>query len=230
MKKLYQLIITSCLSVLLAMGVITSTANATGIYDLPTVNAGESVWVIDQADTISRSTQSSLNNTLSNFAKKTGNEMRIVTIRRLDYEYTIDTFTDSLFDMWFSTPEEKANQILLVIDTLSNKGAISSGDAVNEILPSEIRESVVNETIGFSIKNLQYNQALLDASDRLVAVLSGQEDPGAPEIREVSAEGTFATAEETDDRSATIWIVVLLIVATVVPMVTYFWYVGFPGS
>lgn len=230
MKKIYQFIVVSFLSVLLSMGLINTQAQATGIYDLPTVNAGESVWVIDQADTLSRSTEGALENTLSNLAKKTGNEVRMVAIRRLDYGETIDTFIDGLFDMWFPTPEEKANQTLVVMDTLSNRSAIRSGEAAAENLPPEISESITDETISFALKDLQYNQALLNASDRLVAVLSGQEDPGPPEIKEISAEGTFATAEETDDQSATVWVVVLLIVATVIPMVTYFWYVGFPGS
>jgi uncharacterized protein len=64
----------------------------------------------------------------------------------------------------------------------------------------------------------------------MVAVLSGLEDPGPPEVKELNIEGTFTTAEETDDRSATIWTIVLLVLATVIPMVTYFWYVGFPGN
>lgn len=230
MKKLCQLIITSFFFVVVSMGGTITQAHATGIYDLPIVSAGESVWVIDQADIISRTTEGSLNKTLGNLAKNTGNEVRMVAIRRLDYGETMDTFIDGLFEMWFTTPEEKANQTIVVIDTLTNKSAIRTGVAVKEILPSEITDSIVSETITFALKDLQYNQALLDVGDRLVAVLSGKEDPGPPQIREVSAEGTFATAEETDDRSATIWVVVLLIVATIIPMVTYFWYVGFPGS
>jgi uncharacterized protein len=212
------------------MGLITTKAHATGIYDLPVINAGEAVWVIDQANTISRATQSKLNNTLGDLAAKTGNEVRMVAIRRLDYGETMDTFIDGLFDIWFATPDQKANQTLVVIDTLTNKSAIRTGKAVAEILPSEISESIVSETISLALKNLQYNQAFLNASDRLVAVLSGQEDPGPPQIKEVNVEGTFASAEETDDRSATIWVVVLLVVATIIPMLTYFWYIGFPGS
>lgn len=230
MKQFYQLIITAFFSLLLSLGFVTTEAQATGIYDLPTVSAGEPVWVIDQADIISRATEGKLSNTLGNLAKKTGNEVRMVALRRLDYGETMDTFIDGLFDLWFATPEEKANQTLIVIDSLTNNSAIRSGESVATILPAAISDSIVTETIAFSLKDLEYNQALIDTSNRLVAVLSGEEDPGPPEIREISAEGTFTSAEDTDDRSATIWVVVLLIVATIIPMVTYFWYVGFPGS
>jgi uncharacterized protein len=73
----------------------------------------------------------------------------------------------------------------------------------------------------------KYNQALLSASRRLVAVLSGETDPGPPQVQAINIESTFASAEETDDKSATIWVIVLLFFATVIPMATYFWYSGF---
>jgi len=76
----------------------------------------------------------------------------------------------------------------------------------------------------------KYNKSFLEASDRLVAVLSGQPDPGPPVVEEtVQVEGTFTSAEETDTKNSTIWVVVLLVVATVVPMATYFFYQGFSG-
>ena len=85
--------------------------------------------------------------------------------------------------------------------------------------------------MGYNIrKGNKYNQAFNEAGDRLVAVLSGQEDPGPPVIEdEIQTEGTFTSAEDTDDGSATVWVIGFLIVATVVPMVTYYWYVGIGG-
>ena len=38
-------------------------------------------------------------------------------------------------------------------------------------------------------------------------------------------EGTFASAEETKESNATVIVIVLLIISTVVPMVTYYAYV-----
>jgi uncharacterized protein len=60
----------------------------------------------------------------------------------------------------------------------------------------------------------------------LAAVLSGEPDPGPPIVEnKISAESTFTKAEDTDRGSATILVVVLLILATVIPMLTYFAYV-----
>lgn len=117
-----------------------------------------------------------------------------------------------------------------MMDTLTNSTAIRTGEAIKPLMSDELAESVVSETLAIPLRNgNQYNQAFLDGTKRLVAVLSGQPDPGPPAEQEINIESTYASAEETDDRSATIWVVVLLVVATIIPMATYFWYVGLPG-
>jgi len=155
----------------------------------------------------------------------------MVTIHRLDYGETPETFTKALFEKWFSTAQAQANQTLLVIDTLTNGTAIQTGEAVKSIMPDAIAQSVASETVVVPLRDgNKYNQGLLDASDRLVAVLSGQPDPGPPVVAEnVQVEGTFKSAEETDTKNSTIWVVAILIIATVVPMATYFFYQGFSG-
>ena len=230
MKKIKSIITSFTIALVLFLGLGINSASATGPYDLPTIHAGEDVWVYDDADTISRASEGQLSNKFKNLAQDTGNEIRMVVINRIDYGYTIDSFTKDIFDKWYPTPEEQNNQVVLVLDTLTNRTAMQVGEGVTNLLTDEITDSVLKETMIEPLKNLQYNQALFDASDRMVAVLSGLEDPGPPEVKELNIEGTFTTAEETDDRSATIWTIVLLVLATVIPMATYFWYVGFPGN
>ena len=113
------------------------------------------------------------------------------------------------------------------MDTLTNTTAIRRGTAAAELVEASVANSVVNDTVGFNLrKGNKYNQAFLDAGDRLVTVLSGQEDPGPPAMEEeIQVEGTFTKAEDTDAGFAWTWVIIFLVVATVVPMVTYFWYV-----
>lgn len=200
---------------------------------MPNLDTGNRTFIVDDADVLSRVTKNKLNNTLENLANLTGNEVRFVTIRRLDYGETADSFTEKLFDKWFPTLEAKANQTLVVLDTLTNNDAIRIGDAVKIFMSNDITQSLVNETIQVPIRDgNKYNEAFLAASDRLTAVLSGEPDPGPPDIKdELSAQvaATFKSAEETNDQSATVLVVVLLVIATVVPMATYFWYQSFSG-
>ncbi|MBR8832449.1 MAG: hypothetical protein N5P05_003692 [Chroococcopsis gigantea SAG 12.99] len=216
--------------VIACLALVVSPANATGFYDLPSLKAGSSTWIVDQAEAISAVNEGKLNKELKSLAKKTGNELRMVVVRRLDFGNTIDGLAEEIFTGWYPTPESQAHQTLLVLDTLTNKTAIRYGEAVSPPLTDEIAESVLTETMAAPLKDgAKYNQALLDASARLNAVLLGQPDPGPPAAQKIDIASTFTTAEETDDQNATIWVIVLLALATIIPMATYFWYVGFPG-
>lgn len=230
-RKYLQRLILPLLLILLASGFLATPANATGVYQMPNVRAGEPTWVIDKAEALSRLTEGKLNNTLEDLAKKTGNEVRMVTVRRLDYGETIDSFAEALFNKWYPTGAARANQTLIVMDTLTNNVAIRTGETVKSIMPDDIAQSVANETMFLPIRDgNKYNQAFTDASDRLVAVLSGQPDPGPPDLTQnVQVESTFTSADETDTKNSTIWVVAILIIATVVPMATYFFYQSFSG-
>ena len=221
-----QKLVTAILLVFAVCG-LAAPAIATGLFDLPDFDA-ENVWVVDTADAISNANESKLTKTLEQLADQTGQEVRMVAIRRLDYGETVDSLAESIFQDWYPSTEARTNQTLVVLDTLTNNVAIRSGASAKELLVPEISQSLVEDTIGYNIRNgNKYNQAFIDASDRLAAVLAGLEDPGPPEMDDgIQIEGTFTKAEDTDDGSATIWVIGFLIVATIIPMATYYWYVG----
>ncbi|MEL6578389.1 MAG: TPM domain-containing protein [Cyanobacteria bacterium J06621_12] len=220
----------SNLLVVVTVFCVAAPAIATGLFDLPDFDA-DKVWVVDTADAISNANQSKLTKTFKEFANETGQEIRMVAVRRLDYGETVDSLAAEIFADWYPDSAAQINQTLLVLDTLTNNVAIRSGDAAQELIGEEVATSIVEETVGYNIrKGNKYNQAFIEAGDRLVAVLAGQEDPGPPVIEdEIQIEGTFTKAEDTDQGSATVWVIGFLIVATVVPMVTYYWYVGIGG-
>ncbi|MBW4563603.1 MAG: TPM domain-containing protein [Mojavia pulchra JT2-VF2] len=224
-KHFIKLILPSVM-LILASWLMVTPALATGVYQIPNLSAGNGTWVIDQGEVISRINEGKISSTLEDLAKQTGYEARIVTIRRLDYGETPESFAKALFEKWFPTKEAQANQALLVIDTVTNGTAIITGDKVKSLLSDSIAESVASETVMAPLRNgNKYNQAFLDAGDRLVAVLSGKPDPGPPQIADnVQVEGTFKKAEETDQGNATAWVVGLLIAATIIPMATYYLY------
>ena len=216
------------LLIVLVIGLSAAPANAISLYQMPNVRAGEPIWVIDKSEVLSRINEGKLSNQLEELSQETGKEVRMVTVRRLDYGETAESFAQALFEKWYPTPEAQANQTLVLIDTLTNNTAIVTGQAVKQILSDEIAQSVASETMAAPLREGdKYNQAFLDGCDRIAAVISGEPDPGPPIIQEVvQIESTFTSAEETDTQNATIWVVVLLIIATVVPMATYFFYQG----
>jgi uncharacterized protein len=206
-------------------------AAATAVYQLPAVSAGDSTWVVDDATLISRLNEGKISNRLGQLAEQTGNEVRLVTIRHLDYGDTIQTFTDKLFEQWYTTPDAQANQTLLVLDEVTKTVGIRVGPEAAQRLPADTATSVAQETVMVPLlQGDKYNQAFLDGADRLVAVLSGQPDPGPPVYDDsFDSDSTFASAEETKENRGNnaVLLIVLLVLATVIPMATYFWYVGF---
>lgn len=225
LRQYAQKITLGSLALWCCLGMIFSPiALATGAVEIPLLDPTRPTWVLDQADVISPLSQNKLDKTLSSLANQTGEQVRMVTIRRLDYGETPESFANKLFERWFPNPEAQANQVLVVLDTVTNGTAIRHGAEAQ--LPAEIATSVAQETMRVPLREGNYNQSLLDAADRLSAVLEGKPDPGPPEIKIATTESTFKSAEETDGKSATLVVVGLLLAATIIPMVTYFIYQG----
>lgn len=222
-RTYWQVFLCMCVSLCLFTQLRIAPALATGVYDFPG-GVDSSNWVFDEAEILSRNTEGKLNDLLSDLANTLNIKVRFVTIHRLDYGETVDSFADQLVQRWFKTPDEQANQVLLVLDNVTNSSAIRYGQ--NVTLTQDLAESIAQETLQAPIRQgNRYNQAVLDASDRLIAILAGQPDPGAPKLEEiVQTEGTFATPEETKSSNAVAWVIGLLVAATVIPMATYYLY------
>lgn len=229
-KKYIKWLVLPLTIAILSFSVFSPPAWATGVYQMPSLTP--KTWIVDEADVISRVNEGKISSALENLSQQTGNEVRFVTVRRLDYGETSQSFTKELFEKWFPTPDAQANQTLLMIDIITNNPAMITGNEVKSVMPDETAQSVADETLMVPLRSgNKYNQAFLDASDRLVAVLSGEPDPGPPVVTDnIQVEGTFTSAEETDDKNATVWVVGLLIAATVIPMATYFMYMVFQPS
>lgn len=224
MQKWWHLL-AGMIAIVLVLLLSTAPAMATGVYQMPELDPGDRTWIIDNDDILSRATEGRINQNLEKLADNTGYQVRFITIHRLDYGETAQSFTDQLFDKWFPTPEQAANQALLMIDTQTNNSAIHTGEQVKSLLTPAIAESVATETLQVPLREgNKYNEAFLTASDRIVKVLSGETDPGAPKIEEnIQVASTFKSAEETDDKNATILVVVVLVIATIAPMATYYY-------
>lgn len=217
-------------SLLLSLA-IAAPALATGVYQMPPLS--DSTWVFDDAGQVSRINEGKITKQFQELAAQTGNEVRLVTIHRLDYGETPASFADALMEKWFPDPASRANQTILVLDDVTNGAALKVGNESATLLTDDIATSVVDETIAIPLRQAsKYNQALLSASDRLVAVLSGEPDPGPPaDVSNFEIESTFASAEETEENrgNATVIVVGFLIAATVIPMATYYLYQAMGG-
>jgi len=215
-RQLWGVLLTSLLW-LGALG-LAPAAWATGVADFtPQAPASH---VVDSADLLSRAASTELDRRLESFGG--GDlEARLVTLRRLDYGLSLDALGQGLLERW--APSRDGNQLLLLIESQNNSAAVVASPALEDRLPQGLLSSTAINTMGLPLREgARYRQASLDALDRLGAVLQGEADPGPPQLQErLPIETNIPTREETASSNALLWVVVLLVVGTLVPMITW---------
>ena len=207
-------------ALLLAIGLaLPPAALATGLNDFPA--EPPATQVLDTADLLSRSASADLDNRLQAFAAN-HIEARLVTLRRLDYGVSLEALGQQLIDRW-SPAEPNSSQLLLLIESQNNSAAVVASPDLLDQLPQTLLSSTAISTMGVPLREgARYRQASVDAMERLEVVLQGGDDPGPPQLLErLPLETNIPTKEETASSNAFTWVVVLLVVGTLVPMITW---------
>jgi len=194
-------------------------ALATGVQDFPATAPASRV--IDEADLLSRAASSDLEKRLEAL---TGDHVdaRLVTLRRLDYGLSLEALGQQLIERWSAVAADEP-KLLLLIESQNNSAAVVASAELLDQLPASLLSSTAISTMGLPLREgARYRQAGLDALDRLGVVLQGGEDPGPPQLEErLPIETNVPTREETEASNAFLWVVVLLVVGTLVPMITW---------
>jgi len=223
-KQLAHQLVMSGVVLLLVLQVFVGNSIAAEVADMPDLVSGETSWVTDLAKVISSSTENAVNDKLQKLEAATGKQVHFVTVQRLDFAKPASEFATELFDRWFPTDADKANQALILIATEDYRTAIATGKNIQALVSDPVATSIATETVLFPAQKANFNQAVIDGTERLATILAGEPDPGPP-VAEVdfAPVKNFKTAAETDTGSSTILVIVLLLLATAIPMVTYYW-------
>lgn len=197
-------------------------ALAVSLNDLPV--APPATRVLDTADVLSRATRAELDRQLQDLDGDRV-DARLITLNHLDYGLDLSQLGSQLLDRW-STSADTSGQgdaLLLLIDTQNKATAIVASPALQRQLPQALLDSTARTTMAQPLREGdRYRQASLDALTRLRTVVQGGEDPGEPAEAEVVVPvSNIPTAEQTREGNGLTWVVVLLVVGSVVPMVTW---------
>lgn len=192
-------------------------AYAVGVEDYPLLPSTEKVS--DGADVLSRAAIAELQRRLEVFGDARV-DARVITLRRLDYDLTLQELADQLLERWQSKDNE---QLLVLIETGTNNVSIQASSEVRSLLPEELLISTAETTMAYPLRDGgRYRQALIDGIDRLGVVLAGGDDPGPPVVVEPALiASNIPSVEETANSNAFSWVIVLLVVGTLVPMATW---------
>ncbi|TGG77178.1 MAG: TPM domain-containing protein [Aphanocapsa feldmannii 277cV] len=175
--------------------------------------------VLDRADVFSRSAHTALSRQLTDL-QRLGVEARLITLRRLDYGLALDSLGSDLLNRWH---DGTAEQLLVLLQSPGGNAAIVADEPLLRRLPPGLLDDTADNTIEPRLhQGSRYRQASLEGLQRIAMVLSGGEDPGAPPIREAPvAQSNVPSREETASSNALLWVAVLLVAGSVVPMLTW---------
>lgn len=196
-----------------------SAASALSLVDLPA--EPPSNRVLDQADVLSRASRAELEKRLEAL-QADHVDARWVSVTRLDYGLSLQELGNQLLERWSG----EQPQLLLLVDSQTKSAAVLASPSLERQLPATLLRSTARTTMALPLREgNRYRQAGLDALERLQAVLDGGEDPGEPliDLAPVAA-SNIPTREETASSNAFTWVVVLLVVGSVVPMATWWFF------
>lgn len=184
-------------------------------------------YYIDDASVLSRTSRDAINNKLTDLFQSTGYKLTVATVRKLEFDPDVYAFSEKLFNKWHKSDPGSKNGLLLVV-TAGKDGALVGGDSFMKSLGEDLVDSVVSENIAVFTEEEKFNEATLSSVERIVAVLNGKADPGAPQRSRSVRKRTYKTKEETNRvKPVTGAIVItLLLIAFVVPMLQFYGYVG----
>ena len=187
-------------------------------------NGTPDTYVLDDASVINKTTTKSISDQLRELESQTGYRVEVATVRKLEFENDAFAFGDKLISKWFPGATDKRG-ILLVV-TAGKDGALTGGESFMQGVGDEFIDSVIGENVAILTEEEKYNEAIQSSVNRIVAKLSGKEDPGPPVRAERVRKRTYKTKAETEkSKIATSTIVLTLLgISVVVPMLQYYGY------
>ena len=211
--------------ILLALAPIDA-ALAVSLKDLPSSPPASAL--LDSADVFSRASRGEIEKQLEAFRAERV-DARLITVPRLDYGLTLEQLGQELVKRWTAPEPATAGVttqdplLLVLVDAQTKAAAVVASEPLERQLPPELLRSTARTTMALPLREgNRYRQASLDGLTRLATVLRGGEDPGEPEIASEAVITTnIPSHEETESSNGFTWIVVLLVVGSVVPMLTW---------
>jgi uncharacterized protein len=183
-----------------------------------------SSYVIDDAAVLNKTTRKSVGDELKALQEATGYRLEVATVRKLEFESDAFAFGDKLVGKWFPDAKDKSGVLLVV--TSGKDGALTGGSKFMAAVGDDLIDSIVGENIPILTDEEKYNETITSSVSRVVAKLSGKEDPGAPERNAKERRRTYKTKEETNAKKPITGTIVLtlLFISFVVPMLQYIGY------
>ena len=147
------------------------TSQAITVQEVPNPRQVNNTWVTDKANILSDSTETQLNQMISDLEAKNGSEIAVVTVPHTKPSATPKTFATELFNFWGIGKKGKNNGVLLLISSGERRVQIETGSGIQSILPDAKAVGIIQTEITPRFKQQDFDGGTLAGTKALVNVL-----------------------------------------------------------
>ncbi|MEG4170263.1 MULTISPECIES: TPM domain-containing protein [unclassified Microcoleus] len=147
------------------------TSQAITVQEVPNPRQVNNTWVTDKANILSDSTETQLNQMISDLEAKNGSEIAVVTVPDTKPSATPKAFATELFNFWGIGKKGKNNGVLLLISSGERRVQIETGSGIQSILPDAKVVGIIKTEITPRFKQQDFDGGTLAGTKALVNVL-----------------------------------------------------------
>ena len=147
------------------------TSQAITVQEVPNPRQVNNTWVTDKANILSDSTETQLNQMISDLEAKNGSEIAVVTVPDTKPSATPKAFATELFNFWGIGKKGKNNGVLLLISSGERRVQIETGSGIQSILPDAKAVGIIETEITPRFKQQDFDGGTLAGTKALVNVL-----------------------------------------------------------
>jgi uncharacterized protein len=147
------------------------TSQAITVQEVPNPRQVNNNWVTDKANILSDSTETQLNQMISDLEAKNGSEIAVVTVPDTKPSATPKAFATELFNFWGIGKKGKNNGVLLLISSGERRVQIETGSGIQSILPDAKAVGIIETEITPRFKQQDFDGGTLAGTKALVNVL-----------------------------------------------------------
>jgi len=147
------------------------TSQAITVQEVPNPRQVNNTWVTDKANILSDSTETQLNQMISDLEAKNGSEIAVVTVADTKPSATPKAFATELFNSWAIGKKGKNNGVLLLISSGERRVQIETGSGIQSILPDAKAVGIIKTEITPRFKQQDFDGGTLAGTKALVNVL-----------------------------------------------------------
>ncbi|MCT7958473.1 TPM domain-containing protein [Laspinema palackyanum] len=164
-------------------------SHALSVQDVSNPRQQSGGWVTDMANILSESTETQLNQMISELEATTGAEIAVVTVPTTAPSPSPKDFTTELFNEWEIGKEGVDNGVLFLTSVGDRRVEIETGYGVEGLLPDAQVGNIITNQITPKLRVGDWDGGILAGTEALVTELSG--NPPVKEFSEPSSPTPF---------------------------------------